>query len=185
MGTDRFARQSRLVPQEKLIGCGASVIGVGAVGRQVALQLACIGVRQLQLIDFDLIELTNVTTQGYRDAEVGAQKVDAAAQAVWEIDPGIAVETIPDRYRPSISLHKAIFVCVDKIESRASLWRAGGQQAEFLVDGRLLGETARVIAVGDPESRAHYPRTLFPAAEAQPGSCGAKGAVFVAAVVTE
>src|SRR3954471_9030136 len=117
MGTDRFARQSQLVPQEKLVGLGASVIGVGAVGRQVALQLACIGVRQLQLVDFDLVELTNVTTQGYRNAEVGAQKVDGTAQAVWEIDPGIAVETIPDRYRPSIALHNVVFVCVDKIES--------------------------------------------------------------------
>jgi tRNA A37 threonylcarbamoyladenosine dehydratase len=102
MGTDRFARQSRLVPQDKLVGLGASIIGVGAVGRQIALQLACIGVRQLQLIDFDSVEPTNVTTQGYRDAEVGAQKVDAAAAAVWEIDSGIAVKAISDRYRPSI-----------------------------------------------------------------------------------
>jgi hypothetical protein len=177
--TDLFGEVHRWEP----IALPAS-LGVGAVGRQVAVQLACIGVRRLQLIDFDSVESTNVTTQGYRDAEVGVQKVDAAAQAVWEIDPGIAVEAISNRYRPSTALYSAVFVCVDKIESRASLWRAGGQRAEFLVDGRLLGETARVIAVGDSESREHYPRTLFTAAEAQQGSCGAQGAIYVAAVVS-
>jgi len=48
-----------------------TVIGVGAIGRQVALQLASIGVRRLQLVDFDAVDLTNVTTQGYLAEDVG------------------------------------------------------------------------------------------------------------------
>jgi sulfur carrier protein ThiS adenylyltransferase len=51
--TDRFARQRELVPLERLAGIQATVIGVGAIGRQVALQLAAIGVPRLQLVDFD------------------------------------------------------------------------------------------------------------------------------------
>jgi sulfur carrier protein ThiS adenylyltransferase len=42
------------------------VIGVGAVGRQVALQLAATGVPKLQIIDHDTVEFTNVTSQGGR-----------------------------------------------------------------------------------------------------------------------
>ncbi len=49
----RFTRQQELVPQDRLLELKVTVIGVGAIGRQVALQLAAIGVRQLQLIDFD------------------------------------------------------------------------------------------------------------------------------------
>ena len=41
---DRFARQQDLVPQDRLAELNATVIGVGAIGRQVALQLAAIGV---------------------------------------------------------------------------------------------------------------------------------------------
>ena len=50
--SDRFSRQADLVPLAKLSGLTATVIGVGAVGRQVALQLAAIGVSHLQIFDF-------------------------------------------------------------------------------------------------------------------------------------
>ena len=63
--TDRFSRQASLVPREKLIETTFTVVGVGAIGRQVALQLASIGVYKLRLIDFDIVDMTNVTTQGY------------------------------------------------------------------------------------------------------------------------
>ena len=96
----RFARQAELVPLERLAEITASVIGVGAIGRQVALQLAAIGVRRLQLVDFDVVELTNVTTQGYCRDDIGRRKVDATADAVRHVDGQIAVETVFDRYRP-------------------------------------------------------------------------------------
>ena len=47
---DRFVRQAELVPADKLGEVTATVIGVGAIGRQVALQLASIGVRRLRLV---------------------------------------------------------------------------------------------------------------------------------------
>lgn len=50
---DRFVRQRDLVPREKLASVLVTVIGVGAVGRQVALQVAAIGAPRMQLIDFD------------------------------------------------------------------------------------------------------------------------------------
>src|SRR5436190_24256614 len=62
---DRFARQAELVPRPALATLEVTVIGVGAIGRQVALQLASLGVPSLRLVDFDRVELTNVTTQGY------------------------------------------------------------------------------------------------------------------------
>ena len=63
--TDRFSRQQDLVPQERLDQLTATVIGCGAIGRQVALQLPAMGARSFILIDQDKVDLTNVTTQGY------------------------------------------------------------------------------------------------------------------------
>jgi tRNA A37 threonylcarbamoyladenosine dehydratase len=71
---NRFDRQSGLVPRERLAGELISVIGVGAIGRQVALQLTSIGADRLQLIDFDTVEATNVTTQGYHSKDIGLAK---------------------------------------------------------------------------------------------------------------
>jgi molybdopterin/thiamine biosynthesis adenylyltransferase len=56
-----------------------TVIGIGAIGRQVALQLAAIGVRRLQLVDFDRVDDTNITTQGYFETDIGRPKVQATA----------------------------------------------------------------------------------------------------------
>ena len=78
-GSDRFVRQAELVPRDKLVELDVTVVGVGAIGRQVALQLAALGVKALRLVDFDRVEATNVTTQGYRHANVGLAKVTARA----------------------------------------------------------------------------------------------------------
>ncbi len=84
---DRFTRQQDLIPQDRLAELQATVIGVGAVGRQAALQLAAIGVRHLQLVDFDLVDLSNLTTQGYLAAEIGQPKVIATAAAIERLYP--------------------------------------------------------------------------------------------------
>ena len=83
------------------------MIGVGAIGRQVALQLAAIGTPRLQLIDFDQVDLSNVTTQGYAAADVGQSKVSATAAAIQRLDPAIQVELVGDRYRPKMDLGEA------------------------------------------------------------------------------
>ena len=53
---ERYSRQRDLIPRERLLSCKATVIGVGAIGRQVALQLAAMGVGWLQLVDRDVVE---------------------------------------------------------------------------------------------------------------------------------
>ncbi len=65
MSTDRFVRQADLVPYPRLAALTITVIGLGAIGRPVALQLAAMGARKLQLVDFDVVDATNITTQGF------------------------------------------------------------------------------------------------------------------------
>jgi len=43
---ERYSRQKDIVPPERIAVCKATVIGVGAIGRQVALQLAAMGWRE-------------------------------------------------------------------------------------------------------------------------------------------
>lgn len=177
---DRFQRQSSLVPPERLSQVSATVIGVGAIGRQVALQLAAIGTPRIQLIDFDTVELTNITTQGYRRTDLARTKVEATAQSIRELDNSIHVETIPDRFRPSVNIGEAIFCCVDSISARAAIWRSAGTHCDFWCDGRMQGEVMRVLTVSDPLSAQQYAETLFPQQEAHQGSCTAQGSIYTA-----
>jgi sulfur carrier protein ThiS adenylyltransferase len=180
--SDRFQRQASLVPRERLVGIGVSIIGVGAIGRQVALQLAALGVTRLQLVDFDKVELTNVTTQGYLREDVGRAKVDATASAVWQIDPQVEILAFEDRYRPQLETGDAVFCCVDSIEARAAIWRTAGRRAGFWCDGRMLGEVMRILTVAEQQGRDYYPTTLFAPSEAQAGSCTSRGIIFTACI---
>ena len=169
-----------MVPQEKLTELTATVIGVGAVGRQVALQLAAIGVRRLQIFDFDDVELTNITTQGYGHGDLGLPKVLATAQAITRIDPSIIVTPIPDRFRPRYETGDAVFCAVDKIAAREAIWKSVGGSCLFWADGRMLGENLRVLAASTDSERHYYKTTLFPAAEAEQGHCTARSTIYVA-----
>ena len=182
MNSDRFSRQSELAPREKLKDLTTTVIGVGAIGRQVAIQLAALGAPRLQLIDFDTVEETNVTTQGYDFEDIGQLKVDATAGAVQRIDPLIDVEAIADRYRARIEIGDAVFCCVDTISARSAIWRSASRKCRFWCDGRMLGEIIRVLAAADLNGRRHYPTTLFRQAEAHTGRCTAHGAIYTACI---
>jgi hypothetical protein len=177
---NRFVRQQDLVPRERVASLQATVIGVGAIGRQIALQLAAVGVPRIQLIDFDMVDLTNITTQGYWADDIGQPKVNATHAAIGRIDPAIQVETICDRYRSRQQIGEAVFVAVDSIDSRAAIWRSASRRCRFWVDGRMLGEVVRVLAVSEEVGRDHYPTTLFRQSEAQPGRCTARSTIYAA-----
>jgi molybdopterin-synthase adenylyltransferase len=179
---DRFTRQAELVPMEAIKTITASVIGVGAIGRQVALQLAAIGVGRMQLVDFDVVDASNITTQGYWHTDINQPKVLATSEAITRIDPTIAIETINDRFRPRTELGEAVFCCVDSIETRAVIWRTIRNRCPFWADGRMLGEVMRVLIAADAASRNHYLTTLFNGAEAQQGNCTAKSTIYAASI---
>jgi sulfur carrier protein ThiS adenylyltransferase len=179
---DRFVRQHDLVPAERLTPLTVTVIGVGAIGRQVALQLAAIGARRLQLFDPDEVDATNVTTQGYAAEDVGQRKVHATVQAIQRLDPTIEVNPIEMRYRPQVAVGAAVFCCVDSIASRAAIWRTVSKTCDFWADGRMLGETIRVLVAADEAGRARYARTLFAPGQAERGSCTSRSTIYAASI---
>ena len=177
---NRFTRQEELVPMDQLLDLKVTVIGVGAIGRQVALQLASIGLSHLQLIDFDLVELTNITTQGYLAEDVGKQKTAATKSAVEKICPEMMIEQIQDRFRSRHEIGEVIFCCVDSISTRAAIWRSVSNECRFFVDGRMLGEVIRILAVDGHDPDNYYASTLFNQSEAHVGRCTAQSTIYTA-----
>ncbi|MCY2928741.1 MAG: ThiF family adenylyltransferase [Planctomycetota bacterium] len=179
---ERYSRQRDIVPPDRIAACRATVIGVGAIGRQVALQLAAIGVPSLQLIDFDVVEDSNLASQGYLEADLGRAKVEATGDLCRQIQGGLQLHLVNDRFRRSQEIGDVVFCCVDKIEIRRTIWDSVKDRTSFFTDGRMSAEVLRVLTACDAASRQHYPTTLFSAGEAYAGTCTAKSTVYCANV---
>ena len=176
----RFSRQQDVVPQDRLANIKASVIGVGAIGRQVALQLTAIGVRRLQLVDFDTVEESNIATQGYFEDDIGRPKVRATAHQCQQINHGLMIDEQCGRFRRSMDIGTVVFVCVDSIDIRRLIWNATRHTVALFVDGRMSAESLRVLTASQTVGQEHYPDTLFRAEEAYQGTCTAKSTIFCA-----
>ena len=178
----RYDRQKDLVPAERLAGLTVTVIGVGAIGRQAAIQLAAIGVSNLQLVDFDTVEVANLAPQGFLESDLGKLKVQAVGEACRRINSGIEVSEEPGRFRRSMDVGGAVFCCVDSIETRRLIWEAVKDRVGFFVDTRMSAEVVRILTAADAAGREHYPTTLFAAAEAHAGACTAKSTIYTASI---
>ena len=177
---ERYSRQRDIVPPERLSQCQATVIGVGAIGRQVALQLTAMGIPWLQLVDFDIVEISNLASQGYLQDDLGRAKVEATADLAQQINHDLGVHTVKDRFKRSMDIGNVVFCAVDKIEIRRLIWESVQDRVSFFVDGRMSAEVLRILTVCDPASRQHYPTTLFSAEQAYVGPCTAKTTIYCA-----
>lgn len=79
--------------QEKLAKSRIAVLGVGGLGGWSALNLACVGVGEMLLLDFDRVELSNLNRQVlFSEADIGRYKAVAAAERIKGFNSSIQVE---------------------------------------------------------------------------------------------
>lgn len=179
---ERNLRQREIVPSIRLRTCHATVVGCGAIGRQVALQLASTGVPRLQLVDFDMVEPVNLGPQMYLESNLGDSKVEATAEMCRSLNSEIKVDFENGRFRRSMETGDIIFCCVDTMEARKLVWESVRDRARFFCDGRMNAEVIRILTAADPLSVEYYPTTLFSDQEAYGGSCTARSTVFSACI---
>src|SRR5947209_2436987 len=77
----------------KLAGVPVTLCGAGALGSQLADNLARQGFRRLRVIDRDRVEEHNVSTQLYGESEVGAWKVEVLRQRLFRAT-GIEIDAL-------------------------------------------------------------------------------------------
>jgi len=79
--------------QKKLKGSSALIIGTGGLGSPVALYLAAAGIGRIGLIDYDVVDSTNLQRQIIHGTDrVGVLKVESARDRMLDLNPDIEVE---------------------------------------------------------------------------------------------
>ena len=83
--------------QERLKAARVLVIGAGGLGSPVSLYLAAAGVGKLGLVDFDVVERSNLQRQIIHSTRtLGMLKVESARMRLLELNPDLAVETFAE-----------------------------------------------------------------------------------------
>lgn len=101
LSNDEILRYSRhlIMPevgmegQLKLKNAKVLLIGAGGLGAPVALYLAAAGIGRIGLVDFDVVDFTNLQRQvihGTKD--VGKKKLDSAAESMRDINPFVRID---------------------------------------------------------------------------------------------
>jgi adenylyltransferase/sulfurtransferase len=82
--------------QLRLKNAKVCIAGLGGLGSPAALQLASLGVGHLRLVDYDIVEVSNLQRQLlYTMDNLGYPKVEAAAKRLSNLNPHIKIEPLP------------------------------------------------------------------------------------------
>lgn len=79
---------------DKIKDASVGIMGLGGLGSPVAIALARIGVGRLLLVDFDVVEPSNLNRQQYFVDQVGEKKTDALKENLSRVNPYLTVETV-------------------------------------------------------------------------------------------
>ncbi|MCR5608063.1 MAG: thiamine biosynthesis protein ThiF [Lachnospiraceae bacterium] len=78
---------------EKFEKTTVAICGLGGLGSNIAISLARAGIGKLILIDFDIVDVTNLHRQQYKASQVGMTKAEAIYENLLEIAPYTTYET--------------------------------------------------------------------------------------------
>lgn len=89
---------------EKLSNCRVAVFGLGGVGGHVAEALARGGIGKIDVIDKDVVDITNINRQILATTKnIGLNKVDVAKERLMDINPDIKVNCYKKFFLPDCS----------------------------------------------------------------------------------
>ena len=160
---DRYARHHLIKwwNQERLHQSHVMVVGAGAVGNEVLKTLALLGVGRLTIVDFDVIEASNLSrTVLFTAADVGQSKAVAAAAAVERLNPDVRCEAVHGDLEVDVGIGTVrscdlVLGCVDSVNARWAInrisFRAG---VPWINTG--INEDSVEVAVFDPANGACY-----------------------------
>lgn len=91
-----------IVAQKKLLDSHVVVFGCGAIGGDIALQLAMAGIGKITLYDYDKVEPSDVSRHMFfREEYVGWNKMAALKEEIRRINHGVNVEVVQEFMHPT------------------------------------------------------------------------------------
>jgi molybdopterin/thiamine biosynthesis adenylyltransferase/rhodanese-related sulfurtransferase len=152
----RYARQALLPEigqegQRRLSEASVLCVGVGGLGSPLALYLAAAGVGRLTLLDDDQVDLTNLQRQIlFKTQDAGRPKVEAALDALRDLNPQITLEAISDRLTvqnalDQVGTHDLVVDGSDNFSTKLILNDAAFKTQRSFVSASVQGFESQVV----------------------------------------
>lgn len=193
----RYARQERLREigpggQARLAHAHALIVGVGALGSQIAELLCRAGVGRLTLVDPDVVDITNLQRQClYGEADVGRPKVLAAQARLLQINAGTEVVAhcteFDARFLRETGLPDDVGVLLDgldQLDTRLMLNALAQERGIPYVYGAALGMEGCCFAVRPGQGACLHCLLQSPSAHMSQASCAMAGVLGSTIAVT-
>jgi adenylyltransferase/sulfurtransferase len=188
MNDDQLLRYSRqiMLPaleyegQQKLLDSRVLIIGMGGLGAPVSMYLAAAGVGHMVIVDFDVVDLSNLQRQIIHTTNtIGQPKTDSAWTTLNAINPDIRIDAINEVLEGDALLEQVkeadvVVDASDNFNTRFALNRVCRAATTPLVSGAAIRMEGQVsVFSGQPGSPCY--RCLYPE-EGQVGdSCSENG----------
>jgi adenylyltransferase/sulfurtransferase len=107
---ERYSRQIQLpeignAGQQKLAQAKVLIVGVGGLGCSVAQNLVASGVGIIGLLDYDLVDISNLNRQIlFTESDAGKQKVEVAKEALIKMNDQVQIRS----YQEQLTLENAL-----------------------------------------------------------------------------
>lgn len=154
------------------------IIGVGATGSFVAMQIARMGVPVLNIYDFDDVEIHNIPNQYYDTEDIGKLKIDALDEKLHKINPDITVNKSNAKVTAEdiSKMEGYVFLLVDSMKVRKELWEAAKNNPNIINvwESRLGSDQARVYSLPIEEGKDYskYEQDFYDDDNAEVSACG-------------
>jgi len=178
----KFKRQADIFNPEEFQEM-ITIIGAGNIGSNTAYGLAKLGMKYIQVFDFDKVEEHNLASQLYGVKDIGRLKVDCLQERIKDFT-GIEIEKA-GKYTDQRA-HGILVLAVDSMKERARIANVISNQApRAIIDGRMGGNSIEVYTRNTPEE---YKETLVSPGEVQDVSCSARyisyTSLLIAGIIT-
>jgi len=127
-----------------LSGVEFHIVGCGAIGSSVALQLTRLGGDNFFVYDFDKVEVQNIGVSQYIDEDIGKPKVKALIDHMIKINQNIRVEGVLSRFKHYKGTKEGILVLgLDSMNARKEVVKSLSEhpnKPKTVIDGRMGAE---------------------------------------------
>lgn len=162
------------------------VIGAGATGSFVVLALAKLGIKDITVYDFDVVEEHNIANQLYSIEDIGKKKI-VALQEIVKQNTGIEI-TIKDEKVTNQRLHGYVFVMVDSMASRKEIYTNSIKMKPSItlaIEPRMGLDLMRLYNINPMDTTRFegYEGTLYGDETAEISACGNSMSVITSSLL--